>query len=489
MAVGTFNPDPPFPILDQGNVGEWWQLPYLMNWDVREPGRALWDVRNESVVRTVELLGEGFVYADSRLYGPANGPVVSGTVTSYSESRDGVPLWTFTGLSLTAAEIQQYGRGPDPSRPANEYNGLEIYALRGADTITGTNGDNSISGHGGDDELRGLAGADRIRGGEGADRLFGDAGNDELDGGPGDDRLEGSVGQDTAATAALQRQVDVVLSGGAGTMVGPEGADTLSGVEALRFIDGVLHLDPAGAAGQVWRLYGAAFGRDAETTGLSAWVGALDAGATTLAAVAGALLGSAEFAQRHGRLGDAEFVERLYADVLGRDPDDAGLQAWTAQLAKGVSRAEVLLGFSESQENRAATDRAIAGGLWTVDAEALEVVRCYMAALGRPPDAEGLAQWTSLRDNGRLGAAEMVDAFVASAEFRTRFGSLSNEDFVADLYQAALGRPADGPGQASWTAGLDSGAIGRGDVVRGFAYSDEMTQKLLPLVGDGIAFA
>jgi len=29
----------------------------------------------------------------------------------------------------------------------------------------------------------------------------------------------------------------------------------------------------------------------------------------------------------------------------------------------------------------------------------------------------------------------------------------------------------------------------RRDVVQGFAYSDEMTVKLLPLVGDGIAFA
>lgn len=31
--------------------------------------------------------------------------------------------------------------------------------------------------------------------------------------------------------------------------------------------------------------------------------------------------------------------------------------------------------------------------------------------------------------------------------------------------------------------------MGRRDVVQGFAYSDEMTQKLLPLVSEGVVFA
>jgi hypothetical protein len=44
-------------------------------------------------------------------------------------------------------------------------------------------------------------------------------------------------------------------------------------------------------------------------------------------------------------------------------------------------------------------------------------------------------------------------------------------------------------GQADWTAALKRGDNHRHDVIKGFAYSDEMTAKLLPVVDDGIAFA
>ena len=221
---------------------------------------------------------------------------------------------------------------------------------------------------------------------------------------------------------------------------------------------------------------------------MSEWVAALDTGATTLTGAARAFMASAEFAGRHGRLDDAGFVSRLYADVLDRAPDAAGLEAWTARLAAGASRAEVLLGFSESAEHRAATDAGMADGLWTVDPGALDVLRLYAAVLDRLPDAGGLAFWTAAR-NGGLASAQMADAFMRSPEFQSRFGALSNAEFVERMYLAALDRPADAGGHAGWTAGLDSGAIGRRDVVQGFAHSGEMTAKLLPLVGDGIAFA
>lgn len=329
-------------------------------------------------------------------------------------------------------------------------------------------------------------------GGGGDDLLVGGSGYDVL-GGSGRDTADGGAGADTFVTGTLRRQIkvlpgadDVVLSGP--DSFNPNDFDRLVSVERVKFVDGTLHFDPAGTAGQVWRLYGAAFGRGAETTGLSGWVEALDAGALALAGAAGRFLGSAEFAQRHGQLDDAGFAARLYGNVLGRAPDAGGLANWTAQLAAGASRAEVLLGFSESAEYKAAT-AASAHQLWTVDPEAVEVLRIYMTALDRLPDRGGLASWTSLRDTNKLTSAELGDAFVNSAEFQGRFGALSNEDFVARMCPVALDRPADAAGHADWTSGLDGGAIGRRDVVLGFAHSEETTQKLLPLVADGIAFA
>jgi hypothetical protein len=118
----------------------------------------------------------------------------------------------------------------------------------------------------------------------------------------------------------------------------------------------------------------------------------------------------------------------------------------------------------------------------------VDVLRAYETALDRLPDAGGLANWTAAR-NGGLAEAEMVDAFLRSPEFQGRFGGLSSADFVARMYLTALDRPADAAGHADWTSKLDSGAMTRRDVVMGFAHSEEMTQKLLPLVADGIAFA
>ncbi len=429
---------------------------------------------------TIELHGSNFGARGANLLsGAAQVNVVQYTV-------GGQVVMRADNALITGPQLAAWLRG--------DGNAFEQAVLVGDDFITLSNaaelqnaygGNDLMHGRGGNDTLLGAGGNDTLYGGEGNDRLEGGDGSDVVWGGAGSDSANGNAGTDTFLTGALRRQVDV---GGAnpGNITGPEGTDFLIGFERVAFADGVLHFDPTGTAGQVWRLYGAAFGRGAETTGLTNWVVALDAGALTLTNAARGFVGSAEFAQRYGQLDDGGFVTRLYANVLGRGPDAAGLDGWTAQLANGVSRAEVLLGFSESAEYRAATV-ASTSRLWTVDPEAMDVLRAYRTVLDRTPDGGGLASWTAAR-NGGLTNGEMMDAFINSAEFQSRFGALSNEDFVARIYTVALDRPADAAGHADWTSRLDGGAIGRRDVVQGFAYSDEMTQKLLPLVGDGIAF-
>jgi serralysin len=118
----------------------------------------------------------------------------------------------------------------------------------------------------------------------------------------------------------------------------------------------------------------------------------------------------------------------------------------------------------------------------------VEVVRLYETVLHRLPDAAGLSGWAAARANGLL-LQGMAEAFVGSGEFQGRFGELGNRDFVARLYQTALDRPADPAGLDAWTAALDSRALGRGDVVLGFALSAEMTRKVTPLMAEGILFA
>ena len=59
---------------------------------------------------------------------------------------------------------------------------------------------------------------------------------------------------------------------------------------------------------------------------------------------------------------DAQFVDALYANVLHRTPDAAGYDFWMHSIQL-VSRAQVLVDFSESAENQAQVIGAIQNGI------------------------------------------------------------------------------------------------------------------------------
>ena len=63
---------------------------------------------------------------------------------------------------------------------------------------------------------------------------------------------------------------------------------------------------------------------------------------------------SDEFKERYGiNVSDSTYVNTLYKNVLDRDADTGGLNYWLGQLNSGAeTRYEVLLGFSESTENK-----------------------------------------------------------------------------------------------------------------------------------------
>lgn len=113
---------------------------------------------------------------------------------------------------------------------------------------------------------------------------------------------------------------------------------------------------------EVARLYAAALDRLVDAEGFTFWVGALGRG-EALTTLASGFLASAEF---RGRMGDAAdhgaFVDRLYRNILGRDGEAEGQAFWRDSLGKGCSRAEVLVGFSESAENVALTASAYRSG-------------------------------------------------------------------------------------------------------------------------------
>ncbi len=99
----------------------------------------------------------------------------------------------------------------------------------------------------------------------------------------------------------------------------------------------------------IGRLYSAAFLRPPDQVGLDYWV---DSNARGLD-IAHAFSVSEEFRNRYGRLDNAGFLDRIYRNVLGRAPDQAGFDYWMGKMNAGLSKHGLLFYFSDSAEYRA----------------------------------------------------------------------------------------------------------------------------------------
>ncbi|WP_313165324.1 DUF4214 domain-containing protein [Massilia oculi] len=286
-----------------------------------------------------------------------------------------------------------YGGDEVPSGPWHEDD--RIWGGAGNDILYGGNGNDSLYGETGSDTLYGGDGDDGLDGGEGDDRLFGGAGNDGLDGLAGDDYLDGGAGDDALygwegrndlrggdGNDFLRGGEDAdLLSGGAGddfvqgdlghdtawytgeragyvitgvvggwTVDGADVFDRVEMVERLLFADGAIALDLF-YAGEVYVLCHAAYGAAFDEAVLGRWLAARDAGAT-LPGLAQAIVASDAFQDVYGGVGNAELLTRMYANILQREPDDAGLAYWLAALDAGQAGVgDVLLSFSNSWEH------------------------------------------------------------------------------------------------------------------------------------------
>jgi len=132
----------------------------------------------------------------------------------------------------------------------------------------------------------------------------------------------------------------------------------------VRLPDISLNFDAESSTGQLYRLYQAAFGRVPDVAGLGYWKDGLEKHGLTLSQVATAFLNSPESRTRYGvDSDDATFIQRLYKNVLNRQPDAGGNSYWLGALKGGGGRIDVLLSFVDSAENKTATAEAIAKGI------------------------------------------------------------------------------------------------------------------------------
>jgi hypothetical protein len=195
-------------------------------------------------------------------------------------------------------------------------------------------------------------------------RQDGSAGNDVFHARNGDENIDGKGGLDSVIFVDSVSNYRLIATNDGIAVSAPSGVHDLVGVERVVFSDLSVAFDISGNAGQVYRLYQAAFDRRPDSGGLGYWIAQMDRG-VSLHDVANGFLSSAEVSARFGASQtDADFVKSLYADVLHRAPDQSGADYWAGVLQGGTSRADVLCVFSESAENQAAVIGQIGHGIW-----------------------------------------------------------------------------------------------------------------------------
>jgi len=195
--------------------------------------------------------------------------------------------------------------------------------------------------------------------------IIGTTGADTLMGTSGNDNINGFSGIDTVSYSSLSAAY--TLSSFDPTnglnVSGPDGNDVLLNIERVEFKDAVLAFDTDGTAGQVFRLYQAAFKRIPDMNGLGDWITARDTGMTS-EQVATAFMESAEFKSLYGASStDSQFITLLYSNALLRGASDGEIAYWVTQLKGPQTRAQVLVSFSESAENKAALQPSISTGI------------------------------------------------------------------------------------------------------------------------------
>ena len=272
-------------------------------------------IRVTDGVKTQDYLGN-FQFSADWLSG--------GTLTSTIAYQNGL-YYAITGLNVDAMTVERYIDNFD-------FNGALNEVLKGNDTVIGSSGNDLIKSAGG---------------------------NDTIDGGSG---------VDTVFYAGTKSTVSVTNNGSSFTVKANGKVDTLTNVERVGMGDGsVLALDvKAGEnTGSAYRLYQAAFDRKPDAAGLKFWTGALDSGASATQ-VAQGFVSSKEFQTLNPGTDPTSLVNSYYQHVLHRPADAAGLAFWSDAMNHGTTSAQLLVSFSESQENINNTAADLNNGVWLV---------------------------------------------------------------------------------------------------------------------------
>lgn len=222
-----------------------------------------------------------------------------------------------------------------------------------------------------DGPVFGDSNANVLFGAGGNDFLNAEDGDDTIHPGRGNDVINGGAGTDQVIYSGPRSQSAILLNTDGSISIAGDaiGEDNLISIERIRFDDGSVIFDLAGTdPGLIYRLYQAAFARTPDEGGLRYWASAADLYSINQLQLAHEFRSAPEFIAKYGsNVSNRDYTYNMYKNVLGREPDQGGIDYWTNVVDIGwVSRDQLLIEFAQSPENISLTAPNTTAGYWVV---------------------------------------------------------------------------------------------------------------------------
>ena len=168
---------------------------------------------------------------------------------------------------------------------------------------------------------------------------------------------------------------------------------------------------------EVTQFYQDILQRSPDPGGLAYWTGEITSGAMSDAVVEQNIINSSE-AQDY-----VVPIVEMYT-ILGRAPDQAGLNGWVHALEGGASLPGIALAFISSPEGQGIYGAVPTSGS-SIAVDTAFTTDLYENILGRAPDTGGLGYWVNQLQAGLPAQTEAL-GFIQSSEAQARFGGGSN---------------------------------------------------------------
>ena len=232
------------------------------------------------------------------------------------------------------------------------------------DTIAGTDSADILDGRSGNDILDGGEGNDVLNGGLGNDVFFTGVGNDTVYGGDGDDSVVYTNNLNAFDFSTLSDYFEVRNNNNTSV-------DSIYDVDTLTFADTSIAIedinDLVSLEQSVTRLYNALLGRNPDNAGLNYWLGDINGAGNSVQGISTAFNDSEEYLARFGAQSNEEFINQLYNNILQRDADQAGYDYWLDEIAHSGDRSGMIVSFSEADEFIVAQAQVVENYLNSVD--------------------------------------------------------------------------------------------------------------------------